>query len=167
METIGMIMIYVASIVLIAGFPWVLDICLAYRSRSKTRKLLENRAVTDKLDAAALQEFIKEISKAPPGITGLSRASIALTVIIVLGIAMVHILVKECPATNDSQIVNNVLSMLAGLLAAITGFYFGGKAAEKKEEEGSARQTSLPNFAPKPVIPGKTNQANTSQVPNG
>ena len=138
METIGMIMIYVASIVLIAGFPWVLDICLAYRSRSKTRKLLENKEITDKLDAVALQEFIKEISKSPPCISGLSRVSIALTVIIVLGIAMVHILVKGCPpVAKDSQIVNNVLSMLAGLLAAVTGFYFGGRAAEKKAEEGS------------------------------
>lgn len=78
-----------------------------------------------------------------------------MSVIIVLGIATLHILVKGCPVADDSQIVNNVLSMLAGLLAAVTGFYFGGRAAEKKAKEGIARQTSLSNVAPKHVIPNK------------
>jgi hypothetical protein len=58
----------------------------------------------------------------------------ALTVILILGVAVFHILVKGAPG-DDSQIINNILSMLAGLLAAITGFYFGGRAVEKKEEE--------------------------------
>ncbi|MHA2315620.1 MAG: hypothetical protein ACXACF_10150 [Candidatus Hermodarchaeia archaeon] len=55
----------------------------------------------------------------------------ALTVIVVLGIAVIHIL-AEGPRGDNSQIINNILSMLAGLLAAITGFYFGGKTAEKR-----------------------------------
>jgi hypothetical protein len=67
-------------------------------------------------------------------VKGLARATMALTVIVVLGIAIFHILAKGAPGEN-SQIINNVLGMLSGLLAAITGFYFGGKAAEKKTTE--------------------------------
>ena len=78
-----------------------------------------------------MREFVKETGKPPPGIPGLARATMALTVIVILGISIVHILVKGGSGI-DSQIINNILSMLAGLLAAITGFYFGGKTSEKK-----------------------------------
>jgi hypothetical protein len=36
---------------------------------------------------------------------------------------------------GKNQIINNVLGMLSGLLAAITGFYFGGKAAKKENRK--------------------------------
>ena len=127
--------IYVVVLALAASLPMLLDICLAYRSRNKTRNLLVEKASLDKLELKELQEFIKEIGEAPPGIPGLARAVMALTVIVVLGIAVIHILV-EGPQGDNSQIINNILSMLAGLLAAITGFYFGGKTAEKKKEVG-------------------------------
>jgi hypothetical protein len=123
--------IYIVVLALVAGLPMLLDICLAYRSRNKTRNLLVEKASLDKLELKELQEFIKEIGEPPPGIPGLARAVMALTVIVVLGIAVIHILV-EGPRGDNSQIINNILSMLAGLLAAITGFYFGGKTAEKR-----------------------------------
>jgi len=120
------ILIYVLVVALFATIPEILDIFLAYRSQNKMRIILIEKASLDKLTLNELKEFVKESGKAPPGIPGLSRAIIALTVILILGIAVFHLLL--------SQIVNNVLSMLAGLLAAITGFYFGGRAVEKKEE---------------------------------
>lgn len=123
--------IYIVVLALVAGLPLLLDICLAYRSRNKTRNLLVEKASLDKLELKELQEFIKEIGAPPPGILGLARSVMALTVIVVLGIAVIHILV-EGPRGDNSQIINNILSMLAGLLAAITGFYFGGKTAEKR-----------------------------------
>ncbi len=113
MTKMEIILIYVLVVALFAGIPMILDICLAYRS-------------------------VKESGKAPRGIPGLARATMALTVIVILGIAVFHILVKGAPGDN-SQIVNNILSMLAGLLAAITGFYFGGKAGEKKVEEAEEK----------------------------
>ena len=128
------ILIYVVVLALTAGFPMVLDICFAYRSRDKTRNLLVEKAALDKLELKELQEFVKELGKAPPGIPGLARAMMALTVIVVLGIAVIHLLVEGSPGGN-SQIINNVLSMLAGLLAAITGFYFGGKKVEEQKKE--------------------------------
>lgn len=131
METI---LIYVFVLALVAGFPMILDICLAYHSRNKTRNLLIKKASLDGLQLEELKEFIKESAKPPPGIPGLARAVMALTVIVILGIAVTHILVEGSPK-DDSQIIDNILSMLAGLLAAITGFYFGGRTAEKATEQ--------------------------------
>lgn len=127
------VLIYVVVVALFAGLPEILDIWLAYQSQDKTRNLLIEKASVDKLTLQELKEFIKESGKSPPGISGLSRGMMALTVILILGISVFHILVNGAPG-NDSQIINNILSMLAGLLAAITGFYFGGRATEKKEE---------------------------------
>lgn len=148
----GTIMIYVSVLALIAGFPLILDICLAYRSRNKTRNLLIEKSSLDGLQLKELQEFMKESAKPPPGIPGLARAVMALTVIVILGVAVTHILVEGSPK-DDSQIIDNILSMLAGLLAAITGFYFGGRTAEKATEtaeqrapvENPERQTSTPS----------------------
>lgn len=129
------ILIYVVVVVLFAGLPMILDICLAYWSLNRTRKLLIDKASLDGFQLKELQEFIKEVRNAPPGIPGLARATMALTVIVIMGVAVFHVLVKGAPGAN-SQIINNILSMLAGLLAAITGFYFGGKTVEKKMKEG-------------------------------
>jgi hypothetical protein len=127
--------VYVLTLVLFAGIPFVLDICLSYLSsllsKKQTLNLLIDKASADKLDLEELKEFMKEIGKPPPGIPGLARAMMALTVIVILGIAVFHILVNN--ADKDNLIINNILSMLSGLLAAITGFYFGGKKSEEKK----------------------------------
>ena len=128
------VLVYIVLIIIFAALPIVLDICLAYRSQNRMRQLLIEKASLDKFELEELREFVKESGKAPPGIPGLARATMALTVIVILGIAVFHLLVKGTTADN-SQIISNVLSMLAGLLAAITGFYFGGKTPEKKVEE--------------------------------
>lgn len=128
------ILVYIILLFIFAGFPIILDIFLAYRSQSRTRNLLIEKASLDNLEIDELRELIKESGKAPPGIPGLARATMALTVIIILGIAVFHVLVKGA-AGDNSQIISNILSMLAGLLAAITGFYFGGKTSEKKTDE--------------------------------
>jgi hypothetical protein len=128
------IIIYVVVIAFFAAVPMVLDMFLAYRAHNRTNHQLIEKASLDNLQLDELKEFLKESEKAPPGIPGLARATMALTVIAILGIAVFHILVMGAPE-GDSSIINNILSMLAGLLAAITGFYFGGKTVEKKENE--------------------------------
>jgi len=65
------------------------------------------------------------------GISGFRRATIALTLtlILIIGITLFHLiaggLVKEVPG----EVVGNILSMLTGVVASIAGFYFGGKVA--------------------------------------
>lgn len=129
-----LVLAYVLVVALFAGIPGVLDTILAYLSLKKTRKLLIEKASVDKLTLSELKVLLREVGKPPPGIPHLTRGIMALTVILVLGIAVFHIVVKGT-AGDSSRIVDNVMSMLAGLLAAITGFYFGGRAVEKKEDE--------------------------------
>jgi hypothetical protein len=129
-----LIIVYVIVLGLVACFPIILDIIFAYHSRDKTRNTLVEKASLDGLKLNELQEFLKGVGQAPPGISGLARSTMALTVIVVLGIAVIHILVNGSPGSNP-QIIDNILSMLAGLLAAITGFYFGGRAAQKTTDE--------------------------------
>ncbi len=59
----------------------------------------------------------------------------ALSVILILGIAVFHLLAKVAPTEGNSQIIGNILSMLGALLAAVTGFYFGGRTVEKEAEK--------------------------------
>jgi len=66
------------------------------------------------------------------GISGYRRSIIALTVVLVLGISVFHLLVHG--GAESRPIVNNVLSVLAGLVSAIAGFYFGGRFAQRREE---------------------------------
>lgn len=105
------IILYVLIAAAIASTPMLLDIILAYRRSKQT-------------------------GEEPKGIPGLARATMALTVIVILAIAVFHLLVVG----GSQDIINNVLSMLAGLLAAITGFYFGGKTTEKKPEEKEPKE---------------------------
>ena len=64
------------------------------------------------------------------GISGFRRSIIALTVILIVGIAVFHLL--QNPDDSSKELVSNVVSMLAGLVAAIAGFYFGGRAEQEK-----------------------------------
>ena len=123
------IIIYISVLALVSSVPMLLDICLAYSSRNKARSVLIEKATVDGLQPKERQEFITEIGKPPPGIPGLARAVMALTVIVILGVAVVHVLVNGV-REEGGEIIENVLSMLAGLLAAITGFYFGGRTAQ-------------------------------------
>jgi len=80
----------------------------------------------------------KKGGSALKGISGFRRAIIALTVILILGIAVFHLLVNDTDS-NSRAVVNNILSMLAGLVSAIAGFYFGGRFTEKRAEEAERR----------------------------
>lgn len=131
----SIILTYVIVLALVACVPMILDIFKAYQSHNETKKLLIEKIPQKDLKTEEIKEFIKEIDKAPPGIPGLARATMALAVITILGIAVIHVLVRAPFQEHSPQIVSNVLSILAGLLSAITGFYFGGKAAEKKTVE--------------------------------
>jgi hypothetical protein len=130
----NLILIYIVVVAIFASFPLILDICMAYWSRHKTLELLINKAAKDEFKLSELKELVKQSAEPPPGIPGLARSMMALTVIVVLGIAVFRILTVgmagDASQNINSQIINNVLSMLAGLLAAITGFYFGGRAVE-------------------------------------
>ncbi|MGD0535526.1 MAG: hypothetical protein ABR999_08850 [Methanoregula sp.] len=72
------------------------------------------------------------------GISGFTRGMIAFAVIFILGIATLLILFAT---SADSQIVNNIISMLGATLAAVVGFYFGGKTTQDAVNQANVNQT--------------------------
>lgn len=128
----NIIWVYVLIIAVIAFLPLIIDVIMAYKSRSRIGTLLAGKDGESKIGLDELKELIKEADKSPKGITGLYRATMAVVVIVILGIALFHLLITR--SASDNQIIGNMLSMLGGLIAAIVGFYFGGRAVKEGEE---------------------------------
>jgi len=107
---------------------------------------------------------VQETLKQPVvGITGFTRGMIAFAIIFLVGISVMLIMFAN---KGDPQIVNNVISMLGATLAAIAGFYFGGKTAVESKDSG--RNTPAPSLpatgSPSRVSgPAAGNQDSTSQ----
>ena len=167
MAAASQILVYALILVLFIALPTIIDIFMAYGSRKKTWTLLIDRASRDTLDKDELRELIKATAVGPPGISGMSRALMALAVIIILGIAVFHLLVN-CTNKEVYPIIDKVLSMLAATLASITGFYFGGRSTEeKKKEEPQIPEKPKPPPAPSPPPPAPPEAEPGGQAPPG
>ena len=69
---------------------------------------------------------ILDLMKQPvEGIAGFNRGLISFGIIFVLSIAVVMIFVAK---NGDPQLANTIMSMMGTTLAAVVGFYFGGKS---------------------------------------
>lgn len=107
---------------------------LGYNPNNKKKIEMEQDNVINneqsKLNVSERKYMIEALMRAPRGVQGLARTIIALTVMVVLGLSIFHIMVFTTNPGN-SELVNSILSMLAATLAAITGFYFGGRATKE------------------------------------
>jgi len=88
------------------------------------------------------------------GISGFTRGMIAFAVILILGIATLLILFAT---SADAQIVNNIISMLGATLAAVVGFYFGGRTTQEAVNQANVNQTK------KSTTPATAKQATQKQ----
>lgn len=141
---------YIMIVAVLALVPHLVDIIYAYKAKNNIRKLLLDLAEKGKLDHKECEQLIKEAGKSPRGISGLSRGTMAIAVIVIMGIALFHLLTTRTAA--DSQVIGNVLSMLGSLIAAIIGFYFGGKAVMEAGESKEAAEKK--NTGTNPPPPG-------------
>jgi hypothetical protein len=150
----GYMWLAVLYVVVILGFPFVLmfyDLRRAYRFARETRKMLIEKAAGDGLSAEELKLLLAELSQSPPGIPGLARNSIAFMLMMILGVAIVHILAVDPPGGKDIPAsIDRILVLLTGLLTSVVSFYFGSKAAESAQQ--SARM-SVSDTASKPAAP--------------
>jgi hypothetical protein len=93
---------------------------------------------------------VQETLKQPVvGITGFTRGMIAFAIIFLVGISVMLVMFAD---KGDPQIVNNIISMLGATLAAIAGFYFGGKTAVESKDSGGKNQTPAPVPAGNPPV---------------
>jgi hypothetical protein len=132
---LALLLIYVGLIVLLPIWATLYDIRKSYEERKTVfDKLRSGEAATPEQTSALL----KSMDQGPTGLTGLTRGLIALTLILVLAIAAFHLIVF---APKVPDIADKLLTLLAGTLTAITGFYFGSKAATEAAAAATASQT--------------------------
>ena len=102
---LGLVVFYVLILALFAFLPTILDLWKSYQNLPP--------------------------GHAPQGMQGLTRGLIALTTILIIGIALFHLAIFGSPSPDITPILNNLLSLLGGLLAAIAGFYFGARSGQQ------------------------------------
>ena len=114
-----------------ALFTWY-DIKKSYAERYK---VLQHH-LTEKTTIEEKQALLMTMDQGPTGLAGLTRGIIAVTITVALAIAVFHLIVFA--AVDLSKITEQLLTMLAATLTAITGFYFGSKAST----EAAAKATT-------------------------
>ncbi|HUJ16662.1 MAG TPA: IPT/TIG domain-containing protein [Nitrospirota bacterium] len=120
---VWLLLLYVFLIVLPPSIFTFYDINRSYAERSKVLNKLDGcNATIDQIKA-----LLADMDQGPTGLTGLTRGIVAVTLILVLAIAVFHLVVF--PPGKVPDIAEKLLMLLAGTLTAITGFYFGSKAA--------------------------------------
>jgi len=152
-ESFGLLFIYVA---IIAALPLAATMYDTYKS------YVERKVIIDKLphntSAADLRQFLKDLDSGPTGFTGLTRGIVALTLLLILAVAIFHLVVFQ-PTVSD--LADRLLILLAGTLTSITGFYFGSKAtaeAQSKRERANTKNPApvIMAITPNPAAAGST-----------
>jgi hypothetical protein len=131
---------------LLLVFPMVLmgfDIFKAYQGMGDARDKLANVFTRGSISDEQARILAAELVTPPPGIPGLTRGLIALMLLLIIGVAVFQILVNV-PLTNGDlpDSVDRILTLLAGALTSITGFYFGAKASTDATTAASSGTTS-------------------------
>jgi len=116
-----LLLVYVGIIALLSGICIIYDICKSYKEREGVLNKLGGKASVQEI-----RDLLATMDKGPTGFTGLTRGLVAVTLILVLGFAIFHFVVF---APRPPDIAEKLLMLIAGTLTAITGFYFGTKAA--------------------------------------
>lgn len=137
------------TLVLAWFIPYMLDICLAYRSRTTFWRDVINRLVPQgaTMTADQLKELKGILQESPVGTRGLTRALVALTVLTGVGIALVLTLFSE--ASDAVDLRKTIIASLLSILATITGFYFGSRVSQEAAARG-APPSPPPGVGPQP-----------------
>ncbi|QSZ67951.1 hypothetical protein RJ40_10810 [Methanofollis aquaemaris] len=107
--------------------PWILNISLHYLMKRKILKSIHLEDLSEDERTTVVQELLSQ----SPSRKGLSRYSMMLAVVLIVGAAVLYLAEKDA----SSDLLKNTLGVLTGALATIVGFYFGGRAEEIKAEE--------------------------------
>jgi len=126
-------------------FPFSLmftDILKAYTFSGETRTRLMEALKGHSLTLEELKTLIAEFDTSPPGIPGLARATLALTLLLLLGLIIFYFL-----AVTGHDIptgIDKFLTSLTTAFAAVIAFYFGTKAAQSNPQSGTTSPQTTP-----------------------
>lgn len=140
-------MMVIVFVVLPVAFLFALhlvDSVQAYRFAGVTR----DKALAA-LGGTLTAEQVAEISRiSPTGISGTTRSIFTYGLLIVLGAAVFHLLTFSNGHDDAVAHADKILTVLAGALSSVIGFYFGSKATSEGVSSGAAQR---PERTAKPV----------------
>jgi hypothetical protein len=149
----GLVIIYVLLIVLLPVASTIYDIKKSYAERTKVLDKLKQGSTVDEIKG-----LLTDMDQGPTGLIGLTRGVIAVTLVLILAIAAFHFVVF---GNKVPDIAEKLLTLLAGTLTAITGFYFGARTAESAKSQAPSAPLpavggtpAISDISPKPSLPG-------------
>lgn len=154
---------------LLVLFPFSLmwtDIMKAYEFAHETRRDLIAKFSADKLTLDQLKVWIAEFDTSPPGIPGLARATLALTLLLLIGLIIIYF-VFVCK-TDITGGVEKLLTALTTAFASVVAFYFGTRAAQGAQDGASSPSgtTNVQGSQPNPPPPNPPNVTNPPNALN-
>jgi len=117
------------------------DIRKTYKERSSERKIVLEKAVA--CSEPDMDAIMKILNQGPAGLTGLTRGIIAISLILVLVVAVLHIIVFQTGDGGFPPVAEKLLLMLAGALASVTGFYFGSRGTNPQNPSEKTNPENL------------------------
>lgn len=128
-------LLYALIIALVASIPIILDICLAHWVVGRTvknivRNIQPIQQNTTQSDLSPIFDKLPNLFKLPL-ITGLARSTMALALIVIVGITVFLLIGQD----DRSSTVSNVITALTTALASITAYYFGTRTSEKPQKD--------------------------------
>jgi IPT/TIG domain-containing protein len=136
-------------VILLVLFPLVLHLVDSFQAYELSKRTCKDLLLgkLGKLDSAVspdqamrLARDLTELAK-PTGIAGTTRSIFTYTLLLVLGISVFHLL-----AVGNVDAADKILTILAGAVSSIIGFYFGSQAAKEgvDSKDPQPRETSKP-----------------------
>jgi hypothetical protein len=141
----GIVFLYSALLGLFVFGLMAWDMRSAYAAaRDLREKLLAN---LEGVSVDQRRSLVSDLSQALPGIPGLARSTLALALLLILGITVFHLVTFGGPgfAPGESgKLVHDLAMLLGSAVTSVAAFYFGGRAVQ----EGAAGATTQPKAPP-------------------
>ena len=133
-------------LLLFASAPILLNMYWSYKYLEKGQTILRVMVDNSKdkpLDKDLIQTISSSFNAQPVGIQGIGRSTMALTLVVVVGIGIFYVTLY--PIDSDkSPLIKDLMLTLSGAISAIIGFYFGGRAGQEQDSGSTTMPAATP-----------------------
>jgi hypothetical protein len=141
--------VLILLLLLFASIPILLNMYWSYKYLEKGQALLKEMIDNSKgspLDKDLIQTISGSLNAQPIGIQGVGRSTMALTLVVVVGIGVFYVTLYPIDS-EKSPLIKDLMLTLAGAISSIVGFYFGGRAGQESVSTATPAATIAPSTA--------------------